>query len=52
MFEKKLAAIAAYRSQAQIASLVQIIRKAGPYEYLREMNFRFYSPANYKARFE
>ncbi len=50
-FETKLAGIAAYRSQLQIAKLVEIIRAAGPYEYLRELNFRFYSPDNHKATF-
>jgi LmbE family N-acetylglucosaminyl deacetylase len=50
-FDKKLAGIAAYQSQLQIAKLVEIIRNAGAYEYLREMNFRFYSPANHKAAF-
>lgn len=50
-FDKKLAGIAAYRSQLQIAKLVEIIRKAGAYEYLRELNFRFYSPSNHQASF-
>ena len=50
-FEKKLAGIAAYRSQLQIAKLVEIIRTAGPFEYLRELNFRFYSPNNHKPAF-
>ena len=50
-FETKLQGIAAYRSQLQIAKLVEIIRNAGPYEYLREMNFRFYSPENHKPGF-
>ena len=50
-FEKKLASIAAYRSQTQIARLVQTIREAGPTEYVRELNFRFYSPNNYKPMF-
>lgn len=50
-FEKKLASIAAYRSQAQIARLVETIRNAGPVEYIRELNFRFYSPNNYKPMF-
>jgi len=50
-FEKKLAGIAAYRSQLQIAKLVEIIRSAGPFEYLRELNFRFYSPNNHKPAF-
>ena len=50
-FEKKLAGIEAYRSQLQIAQLVDNMRKAGPFEYLREMNFRFYSPENHKRAF-
>ncbi|MEO6436685.1 MAG: PIG-L family deacetylase [Tepidisphaeraceae bacterium] len=50
-FEKKLAGILAYRSQLQIAKLVEIVRSAGAYEYLREMNFRFYSPNHHKAAF-
>jgi len=50
-FRKKLQGIAAYRSQLQIAQLVENIRQAGPYEYLREMNFRFYSPANHRNAF-
>ena len=50
-FEKKLASIAAYRSQVQIARLVETIRNAGPTEYVRELNFRFYSPNNYKPMF-
>jgi LmbE family N-acetylglucosaminyl deacetylase len=51
-FEKKLKAIAAYRSQMQIGRLVEIIRNAGPVEYLREMNFKFYSPDNYRHLFK
>jgi LmbE family N-acetylglucosaminyl deacetylase len=50
-FETKLKGIAAYRSQLQIAKLVEIIRNAGPYEYLRELNFKFYSPNNHKQAF-
>src|SRR5207248_6206590 len=45
-FETKLQGIAAYRSQLQIERIVENIRGAGPYEYLRELNFRFYSPEN------
>ncbi|HYO10778.1 MAG TPA: PIG-L family deacetylase [Tepidisphaeraceae bacterium] len=51
VFEKKLQGILAYRSQLQIARLVEITRTAGPLEYLRELNFRFYSPASHAARF-
>jgi LmbE family N-acetylglucosaminyl deacetylase len=51
-FEAKLRGIEAYRSQLQIERLVAMIRQAGPYEYLRELNFRFYSPANHRRAFE
>ena len=51
-FERKLKSIAAYRSQAQIARLVEMIRAAGPVEYVRAVNFRFYSPANYAGSFK
>lgn len=51
-FETKLRGIAAFRSQLQIARLVEVIRKAGAFEYLRELNFRFYSPENHKRSFE
>jgi LmbE family N-acetylglucosaminyl deacetylase len=50
-FENKLAGIAAYESQLQIARIVQTIRDAGSFEYLRELNFRFYSPENHKSAF-
>ena len=50
-FETKLRGIAAYRSQLQIERIVQQIRAAGAYEYLRELNFRFYSPENHKTTF-
>jgi LmbE family N-acetylglucosaminyl deacetylase len=50
-FEKKLAGILAYRSQLQIAKLVEIVRNAGAVEYLRELNFKFYSPENHKPAF-
>jgi LmbE family N-acetylglucosaminyl deacetylase len=51
-FQKKLAAITAFASQRQIGELVDRIRDGGPNEYLREVNFRFYSPKNYQALFE
>jgi LmbE family N-acetylglucosaminyl deacetylase len=50
-FDNKLKGIAAYQSQLQIAKLVEIIRNAGAYEYLRELNFRFYSPDRHKSAF-
>lgn len=51
LFERKLQSIAAYQSQTQISRLVEQIRKAGPVEYVRELNFRFYTPDNYKHLF-
>lgn len=50
--EKKLNAIAAFKSQKQIASLIDIVRKSGPYEYLRELNFKLYQPTAYYDMFE
>ncbi len=50
--EKKLQAIASYKSQKQIGSLIEIVRKSGPYEYLRELNFKLYQPALYYDSFE
>jgi LmbE family N-acetylglucosaminyl deacetylase len=50
-FETKLKSIAAYRSQAQIAAMVDGIRKAGAYEYVREVEFRLYSAETYKPLF-
>ena len=50
--EKKLNAVAAFKSQTQISSLIEIVRKSGPYEYLRELNFKLYQPAAYYDMFE
>ncbi|GAH40272.1 unnamed protein product, partial [marine sediment metagenome] len=50
--EKKLDAILAFKSQTQIGSLIDIVRKSGPYEYLRELNFNLYNPAAYYNMFE
>lgn len=51
-FQTKLDAIAAYQSQKQIDLLVQKVKDAGPYEYLREVNFKFYSASAYHHLFE
>ncbi|MGB1126636.1 MAG: PIG-L deacetylase family protein [Phycisphaeraceae bacterium] len=51
-FAAKLDAIAAYKSQKQIELLVQKVRDAGPFEYLREVNFKFYSASAYHHLFE
>jgi hypothetical protein len=51
VFQKKLDAILAYKSQEQIASLVEGVKEGGPIEYLREIEFRMYSVNNYKDLF-
>jgi LmbE family N-acetylglucosaminyl deacetylase len=51
-FDKKLASIAAYKSQAQIEAIVQNLRGAGAYEYLREVAFPIYHPDKYRRMFE
>ena len=51
-FEKKIDAINKFASQTQIASLVEIVRKNGSYEYFCEIGFNLYNPAKYKAMFE
>jgi len=51
VFKKKLDGILAYKSQEQIASLVEGVKAGGPLEYLREIEFRFYSVNNYKDLF-
>ena len=40
-----------YRSQLQIASLVDSIRQDGPYESLRDVHFRLYSSKKYRSLF-
>lgn len=50
-FERKLASIMAYESQLQIEELVKSQREAGPYEYIRDVHFRLYSPNRYRPLF-
>jgi LmbE family N-acetylglucosaminyl deacetylase len=50
--KNKLASIACYKSQKQIALLVDNIRKNGPYEYFMLNEFNLYNPAEYKQLFE
>lgn len=50
-FENKLASIAAYQSQTQIGGLIDSLRASGPYEYIRELNFKLYSAAHYRSAF-
>lgn len=50
--EQKLKAIAKFRSQKQIDSLIDIVRKGGPEEYMRAVEFRLYQPQRYRNIFE
>ena len=52
VLEKKLSAIAAFRSQKQIDAAVSIVRNGGPEEYVRELGFKLYNPRMYKDLFE
>ncbi|OHD62301.1 MAG: hypothetical protein A2096_06400 [Spirochaetes bacterium GWF1_41_5] len=49
--EKKLSAIKAWASQAQIESLVNNIRKSGAVEYFRTFPFNLYAPDHYRKIF-
>jgi LmbE family N-acetylglucosaminyl deacetylase len=51
VFQIKLDSIAVYRSQIQIERLVDSLRLAGPYEYVRESEFRLFTPETYKPFF-
>jgi len=51
-FEKKLTAIAEFKSQKQISKLIENVRNAGPQEYIRTINFRFYQPETYHHLFQ
>ena len=50
-FETKLASIGAYESQRQIADLVESQRVSGSVEYIRDVEFRLYSPDRYRSLF-
>ncbi len=50
--ENKLKAIAAFRSQTQIESLIDIVRNGGPEEYLRALEFKLYQPSRYRNMFD
>jgi len=51
VFQIKLDSIAVYKSQIQIERLVESLRRAGPYEYVRESEFRLFTPDTYKPLF-
>ncbi|MBN1816329.1 MAG: PIG-L family deacetylase [Sedimentisphaerales bacterium] len=50
--ERKLAAIQAFRSQKQIAALVENVRNGGPLEFHRAIAYKFYDPRGYYGLFE
>ena len=50
--ENKLKAIAAFRSQKQISSLIENVRHCGPEEYIRAIDFKLYHPSDYRNQFE
>jgi len=52
LLDKKLKAIAAFRSQRQISSLIENVRHCGPEEYIRSIDFKLYQPASYRNKFE
>jgi LmbE family N-acetylglucosaminyl deacetylase len=52
LLQKKLDAIAAFRSQRQIEAEIEIVRKAGPVEYIRDFGFHLYNPEIYRKPFE
>jgi len=52
VFQTKLRSIAAYQSQLQIEQVVAQVRAAGAYEFLREVDFKFYSASRYVDMFK
>ena len=50
-FDCKQRSILAYESQLQIADMVEQARADGPYEYIRDVEFRLYSPRRYRSLF-
>jgi len=52
LLERKLEAIRCFASQEQIEVLVDVQRRVGPVEYIRQVAFNFYSPEKYASLFE
>jgi len=48
----KLRAIAQFKSQKMIASLLDIVERGGPWEYLRPVEFALYNPLLYRDMFD
>jgi len=52
LLDRKLEAIRCFASQEQIEVLVDVQRRVGPVEYLRQVAFNFYNPERYSKLFE
>jgi LmbE family N-acetylglucosaminyl deacetylase len=52
LLETKLAALACFASQRQIASLLKQVAEAGPEEYFRPTDLALYHPSHYRAMFD
>ncbi|HUT60305.1 MAG TPA: PIG-L family deacetylase [Phycisphaerae bacterium] len=50
--KRKLQAIAYFKSQKQAKAVMEIVRRAGPWEYLRPVRFALYNPAVYRDPFD
>ncbi len=51
LFRRKLEAVGLFGSQDQIESLVGIVSRGGPLEYLRTLDFNLYEPGRYAELF-
>jgi hypothetical protein len=52
LLDAKLEGVRAYASQEQIGAVVDVQRKIGAVEYIREVAFHFYNPKQYEPLFE
>jgi len=50
-FSAKLSAVDSFQSQKQIQLLVENLKENGPYEYLRDIGFDYYTPGQYRGLF-
>jgi len=50
--QRKLRAIAQFKSQKMISRLLEIVERGGPWEYLRSLDFSLYNPGVYRDMFD
>ncbi|MBI9018994.1 MAG: PIG-L family deacetylase [Phycisphaerae bacterium] len=50
--QRKIDGIRCFKSQTQIESLIQIVERSGPEEYMRALRFKLYSPKSYHDMFK